>query len=141
VIDINIAFVVQIVNILLLMVILNFFLYRPIRKVLSERNAELAGAREKTAAVDNEVQEKMALYESRLREVKSKASDEKGAMLKVARQEEAAILDKARGEATDSLNAIKNKVAKEGADARLMLKEQALSLSREISEKVLGRSL
>ncbi len=34
-IDINIAFVVQIVNILLLMVILNFFLYRPIRKVLS----------------------------------------------------------------------------------------------------------
>jgi F-type H+-transporting ATPase subunit b len=141
VIDINIAFVVQIVNILLLMVILNFFLYRPIRKVLSERNAELTGAREKTAAVDKEVQEKMALYESRLREVKSKASDEKGAMLKVARQEEAAILEKARGEATNLLNAIKNKVAKEAADAKLMLKEQALSLSREISEKVLGRSL
>jgi len=141
VIDINIAFVVQIVNILLLMVILNFFLYRPIRKVLSERNAELTGAREKTAAVDKEVQEKMAQYESRLREVKSKASDEKGAMLKVARQEEAAILEKARGEATNSLNAIKNTVAKESADAKLMLKEQALSLSREISEKVLGRSL
>ncbi len=140
-IDINIAFVVQIVNILLLMVILNFFLYRPIRKVLSERNAELTGAREKTAAVDKEVQEKMALYESRLREVKSKASDEKSAMLKVARQEEAVILDKARGEATNSLNAIKSKVAKEAADAKLMLKEQALSLSREISEKVLGRSL
>ena len=140
-IDINIAFVVQIVNILLLMVILNFFLYRPIRKVLSERNAELTGAREKTATVDKEVQEKMALYESRLREVKSKASDEKSAMLKVARQEEAAILEKARGEATNSLNAIKNKVAKEAADAKLMLKEQALSLSREISEKVLGRSL
>jgi len=141
VIDINIAFVVQIVNILLLMVILNFFLYRPIRKVLSERNAEMTGAREKTAAVDKEVQEKMALYESRLREVKGKASDEKSAMLKVARQEEAAILEKARGEATNSLNAIKNKVAKEAADAKLMLKEQALSLSREISEKVLGRSL
>lgn len=140
-IDINIAFVVQIVNILLLMVILNFFLYRPIRKVLNERNAELSGAREKTAAVDKDVQEKMALYESRLREVKSKASDEKSAMLKVARQEEAAILEKARGEATNALNAIKNKVAKEAADAKLMLKEQALSLSREISEKVLGRSL
>jgi F-type H+-transporting ATPase subunit b len=141
VINLDIAFVIQAVNFCILLLVLNILLYRPIRKVLADRQGELADAKEKVAGVDREVQEKIALYEARLKEVKAAASGDRDGLKKEAQAEEAVILEKARKEATDSLATIKNKVAKEAADVRNILREQARSLSIEICEKVLGRSL
>jgi F-type H+-transporting ATPase subunit b len=141
VINLDWAFLFQMVNFGILVLLLNVFLYKPIRKVLADRAEQLSGARAKAVEVDKEVQDKMALYEARLREVKSKAGAERAAMVKEAQAEESALLEKARKEASDSLAAIKNRVAKEAADARELLKEQARSLSLDICEKVLGRSL
>ena len=140
-ISLNITFIFQLVNFLLLMMLLNVLLYRPIRKILADRAAEIAGGHEKAAEVDRDVQEKMALYETRLREAKAKASEERGVMKMDALAEESAVLDKARKEATDSMNLLKGQVAKEAASAREFLREQTRSLSLEICEKVLGRRL
>jgi F-type H+-transporting ATPase subunit b len=140
-ISIDIALVFQIVNFLILMLLLNIFLYKPVRKILAERDAEIAAAKEKTTAVDREVQEKMALYEAKLRQVKVKANEEKGLAIKESRKEEADIISKARTEATASLALIHNRIAGEAESARKTLKEQTQSLSLEICEKVLGRSL
>jgi F-type H+-transporting ATPase subunit b len=141
VINLDLTFIVQIVNFILLMLVLNILLYKPMRKILADRSAEIAGGHAKAIEVDKDVQDKMAQYEARLREAKTKASDERGVMKKDALAEESSILDKARKEATDSLNILKSQVAKEAAGAREFLKEQTLSLSLEISEKVLGRRL
>ncbi|MCM2358524.1 MAG: ATP synthase F0 subunit B [Geobacteraceae bacterium] len=140
-INLDLAFVFQLVNFLVLVLILNVFLYKPIRKVLADRAEQISGAKAKAAEVDREVQEKVALYEARLREVKAKAGGERAAMIKEAQAEEASLVERARLEAADSLSAIKNRVAKEAADAKMLLREQARALSLEISEKVLGRSL
>ena len=125
-INLDMSFLFQFVNFLLLMLVLNLFLFKPIRKVLVDRNAEITGAKEKTAAVDKEVQEKFALYETRMREIKASATDERSVLKKAAQAEEAAILDKARKEATDTLCTIKNKVAKEAADARQLARHQGM---------------
>jgi len=140
-ISIDIALVFQIVNFLILMLLLNIFLYKPVRKILTERDAEIAAAKEKTTAVDREVQEKMALYEAKLRQVKVKANEEKGLAIKESRKVEADIISKARKEAAASVSLIQNRIAGEAESARKTLKEQAQSLSLEICEKVLGRSL
>ncbi|WP_298270586.1 ATP synthase F0 subunit B [Geobacter sp.] len=140
-ISLDLAFVIQVVNFLVLMLVLNILLYKPIRKVIADRKAKIEGAKERAAAVDREVQEKVALYEARLREVKAKAGEEREALRKEAQQEQAVRLERARAEAADSLSTIKNRVAKEAADAKELLKEQARALSLEICEKVLGRSL
>lgn len=140
-INLDLAFVFQLVNFLVLVLILNVFLYKPIRKALADRAAQISGAKAKAAEVDRDVQEKVALYEARLREVKAKAGAERAAMVKEAQAVEADFIEKARLEAADSLAAIKNRVAKEAADARGLLREQARALSLEICEKVLGRSL
>ncbi len=83
-IELNIAFVVQLFNFLLLLIILNIFLYKPLRKVLAERRQVIELAKEKTASVDQEVQEKMRLYESRLREVKADAMARRAEAIKQA---------------------------------------------------------
>jgi F-type H+-transporting ATPase subunit b len=141
VINLDITFIFQIVNFLVLMLALNIILYKPVRKILADRASEIAGGHEKAAEVDRDVQEKMAQYEDRLRQAKIKASEERGILKKAALAEESTLLDMARKEATDSVNALKGKVAKEAAEAREYLKEQTRSLSLEICEKVLGRRL
>ncbi len=140
-INLDLAFVFQLVNFLVLVLLLNLFLYKPIRKVLADRAEQISGAKAKAVEVDREVQEKMALYEARLREVKVKAGEERAAMVKEAQAEEAVLVEKARKEAANSLSDIRNRVAREAADAKEILKEQARSLSFDICEKVLGRSL
>lgn len=140
-ISLDLAFVIQVINFLVLMIILNVFLFKPIRKVIADRKAQIDGSRERAAVVDKEVQEKMTLYEARLRDVKAKAGAEREVLRKEAQQEESAILEKARKEAADSLASIKSRVAKETVDAKEFLKEQSRSLSLEICQKVLGRSL
>ncbi len=140
-INLDIAFVFQLVNFLVLVLLLNVFLYKPIRKQLADRAAQVNGAKQKSAEVDREVQEKLASYEARMREIRSGAADERGALKKEAQQQEAAILDKARAEASASLASIKAQVAKETEEARRVLTASAETLSAEICEKVLGRSL
>jgi F-type H+-transporting ATPase subunit b len=129
------------VNFLVLVLLLNALLYKPIRKQLADRVDLIGGAKAKSAAVDKEVQEKLAAYEARMREIRAGAADERGLLKKEAQQQEAAILEKARSEASQSLASIKAKVAQEAQDARRLLKESAETLSSEICEKVLGRSL
>jgi len=141
VINLDLAFVFQLVNFLVLVLLLNVFLYKPIRKQLADRVDLISGAKAKSAAVDKEVQDKLAAYEARMREIRAGAADERGALKKEAQQQEAAILEKARTEAAQSLASIKAKVAQEAQDARRLLKESAETLSSEICEKVLGRSL
>ena len=140
-INLDITFIFQIVNFLVLMLVLNVLLYKPVRKLLADRAVEIAGGHEKAAALDLGVQEKMAQYEERLRDAKAKASEERGILKKAALAEESVLLEDARKDATDSVNALKGKVAKEAAEAREYLKEQTRSLSLEICEKVLGRRL
>lgn len=140
-IELNLAFVVQLINFGILVLVLNIFLYKPIRKVLADRRQVIDSARDKAASVDLEVQEKMALYEARLRDAKAEAAGRRAEALKLAQAEEAVVLEKARKESSASLGAIREKVAKEAAEARALLVAQAELLSGEICEKILGRSL
>ena len=140
-IEINLAFFVQLFNFILLILVLNIFLYKPIRKILNERRQVIESAREKTVSVDLEVQEKMALYETRLRDVKAEAALIRGNALKQAQAEEAILLEAARNEANVSLGAIRERIAQESAEARKILVKQAESLSGDICEKILGRGL
>ncbi len=140
-INIDLAFVIQLINFLVLLAVLNVLLYKPIRKVLAERQGKITAARNKAESVDQDVQAKMAEYEARLKGMKSGAADERGALVKEAQVEEAAILESARKDAATTLATIKARVAKEAADARVILQEQAKMLSIDICEKVLGRSL
>lgn len=140
-IELNLSFVIQLINFGILVLVLNVFLYKPIRKVLSDRRQVIDSAREKTVSVDAEVQAKMAQYEARLHAAKAEAGAHRAEALKIAQVEETALLENARKQAADSLSSIRDRVAKEAGEARELLKKQAEALSGDICEKILGRSL
>lgn len=135
------SFVIQLINFGILILVLNIFLYKPLRKVLADRRQVIDSAREKSVSVDLEVQIKMAEYEARLHDAKAEATLRRAETLKIAQAEEAALLEKARKQASESLASIRARVAKEADEARELLKKHAEVLSGDISEKILGRSL
>lgn len=140
-INLDLAFAVQVVNFGLLVLVLNIFLYKPIRALLAQRRQEIQSARERAIAVDEQVQEKVAEYEARLRDARTEVGGKRAELVKEAQAEEAALLDKARQDAAASIAAIRERVAKESSEARALLQKQAETLSNDICEKILGRSL
>ena len=140
-IELNLSFVIQLINFGILVLVLNVFLYKPIRKVLADRRQVIDSAREKTVSVDVEVQSKMTQYEARLHTAKAEAGAMRAESLKLAQAEETAVLEKARKQAAESLASIRERVGKEAGEARELLKKQAEVLSGDICEKILGRSL
>jgi len=141
VITLDLAFAVQIVNFGLLVLVLNIFLYKPIRALLAQRRQEIQSARERAVAVDEQVQVKVAEYEARLCEAKTEVSARRAELVKEAQAEETSLLNKARQEAAASITALRERVSKESAEARILLKQQVDALSNDICEKILGRSL
>jgi len=140
-INIDIVLLFQAVNFLVLLFLLNILLYKPIRKVLSDRAAEISASKEKTLSVDREVLEKMAQYEQKLQKVKADATEERSKMLRAAHEEEAQLIGVARSQAANELAKIRESIDKEAKKAQVFLAAQADSLSHRICEKVLGRSL
>jgi len=108
---------------------------------LSERRREIESSRSRAEAVDREIREKMALYETHLHDAKTEAGLCRAETLKQANDEESLILEKARTDANAMLETIRNAIARESADARELLKKHAQVLSSDICEKILGRSL
>lgn len=140
-IELNMAFVIQVINFCILAIVLNIFLYKPIRKVMAERREAIESARSRAESVDQDVREKMALYEARLQEAKNEAAQRKTEAIRQAQDEESALLEKARSEAAATLATIRDSVARESAEARVLLQKQAQALSDDVCEKILGRSL
>ena len=140
-INLDLAFVVQIVNFGLLVLVLNIFLYKPIRALLAQRRQEIQSARERAVTVDDQVQAKVAEYEERLRDAKAEVGAKRAELVKEAQAEEATLLNKARQEAAASVAAVRERIAKESGEARALLQKQVDVLSGDICEKILGRSL
>jgi len=141
VIDINWTVLLQAANFIILMAILNVLLYRPLRKVLSDRRATIEGAHERARGLEGQIEEKMARYEEKLQAAKLKGSQEKAALRQAAATEEAGIIGGARDEATQKLQTVKGQVADAAATASQKLKSDAQGLAAEIATKIMGRAL
>jgi F-type H+-transporting ATPase subunit b len=141
VINIDITLVIQFVNFIILMVILNQILYRPLRRALQKRKETIEGNQQAAVDLEAQIEEKMARYEQQLQDAKLKGNQERTAMRQAAAEEESKVLGLAHQEASASLQQIKVKVAGEATAAREALKAETSTLADLIASKVLGRAL
>ncbi|MDW7645156.1 MAG: ATP synthase F0 subunit B [Desulfuromonadales bacterium] len=140
-IEINGTIIVQFVNFVVLMVALNFILYKPLRSMLQKRKETIDGSHQRAKDLAVQVEEKMAAYQEKLQEAKMTAGKEKATMKEEAVAKETEILSAARQSATATLESMKEKVAGEAEEARKALRSDAENLASDIAAKLLGRSL
>ena len=132
---------IQIVNFLLLIVILNILLYKPILSIIDQRKKRLEASDDEIKGLNATVDQKAAEYEEKLRQAKQKALEEKNGILKEAADQAKEIIEARRNKIPAMMSEFQDRVTREVNGARTILKNQSEKISREIAEKVLGRSL
>ncbi len=140
-VDINLTLFVQMANFLVLILILNYLLYKPILAVLDRRKMRLDESEGEIKRLNETVEKKAAEYEEKLRLAKQDALEKKGEILKEAADSAKAIIDERRSKIPAMLAEFQGKVGQEVDAARRILTDQSRKISAEIAEKVLGRSL
>jgi len=141
VIQLNFTLLIQLVNFLLLLVILNAILYKPIMAKLRDRDARIRADREEAEELARSVEEQENRHQKELAKARQAAGQEKTAVLAEAKSKESDILKKARGDAGAIIEEMKVSIQKQVGEARSALKAQMTPLARSIAEKILGRSV
>lgn len=140
-IELNWTLFLQAANFLLLLLVLNFLLYRPLRDILQRRRETIEGSFRRAKDLEGQINEKMARYQERLQEAKLKGSQEKMKLRQEALEEEGKIVAEAHGSASSQLQNIKTRVAGEAEEARRTLRAETEALASGIAAKVLGRTI
>ncbi|MDH3453733.1 MAG: hypothetical protein OEL80_01205 [Desulfuromonadales bacterium] len=140
-IDIDITMPIQIVNILILIVIMNAVLYRPVRTILEERRKKLADLADDAENFKKNAQRQLEDFDRKMQEArataKGKFDEARGEAQAVGAEE----LAKVRQEADSAKAEQMAKVASQYDSARQELQGQVDGFAGDMASKILGRAL
>ncbi len=140
-IDIDITMPIQIVNMLILIVIMNAVLYRPVRTILEERKKKMAELGEDAENFKKNAQMRLEDFERKMREAravaKAKFDEARGAAQAVGSEELAKVRKEADAAKAEQLA----QIASQFASAQQQLQGQIDGFAGEMAGKILGRSL
>jgi F-type H+-transporting ATPase subunit b len=131
----------QFANFMILMVVLNALLFKPLRAALQARREAIESSKAKVHDIDEQVQAQIARYEAQLQEARLQGAQERATLRKAGQEEEARILGAANQTAAEKLQTIKEQIQEEAGTARQALRDETEDLAREIAGKVLGRAI
>jgi len=132
---------IQIANFLFLLFLLNILMFRPIRRIMNQRSEE-TNSLEKTI---KDLQDRSAKSESSIEEgmiqARKEGYAEKEGLKGSGQQQERVVLQEAGTEAERKIDAAKKEIDTITAEVRKALEGQVVAFSKELSEKILGRSV
>ena len=140
-IQIDYSLSLQIINFILLIIILNYLLYKPLLGAIDKRKKAVDESEEEINRLNRVVEEKMAAYEAKLQSSKINAMKKNKEIIKDGSEKAKTIIDEASKEISIMTEEFYKKMDKEVQAAKEFLTTQTQSLSYEIAEKVLGRRI
>lgn len=127
--------------ILLMIFILNRTLFKPINRVLEEREKRTRGRSSKARNILRDVEEKLSAYERALREARAEGYRLMEQERAEAIRERQIRLGAIRDEVSRSIAEQKEALHAQAEDARVTLEAQAQTIAAEISAQILRRPL
>ncbi len=140
-VNVDYSLLVQIVNFILLILILNIVLYKPIRGVLTKRREAIDGLNASINASSVGVREREETFAAGIKEGRVKGVKLKDALIDEASVEEKRIVEEITRRAQDDLAAVREKISQEMVAVRESLQSDVDDFAIAIGEKILGRAL
>ena len=125
--------------VIFLMLVLNQFLFKPLRRLIDERERRTNVARDELDEAGAVQAQRLDEIESRLKEARSEAYDIRDAALRDGRSRRDELMAEARQEAHKIVEKAREEIAADVATGRKDLESEADRLSQLIAERVLGR--
>ena len=140
-ITIDITVVIQIINILILIVVMNAVLYKPVRTVLAKRKEQLTELTHSIETFKKNAELRKEEISRKLNDARSKAKEEIEKAKSTAQAATAESLVKVRQEATANKTVQLSEIHKQFTDAQQQLSGQIDSFASDMAAKILGRSI
>ena len=137
--DFNYTILVQFANFLILLILLNFFLFKPVLKALKKRQRFMQSLSEKVDEESRQATEIEKSYEDSAKERRRPILNQREAMVKEAQAASMKVIEEARRELTSELDKMKERVKAESNAALQRLSGEAGRLSQEVVARILKR--
>jgi F-type H+-transporting ATPase subunit b len=133
--------ILHVLIILVMVYVLNATLFKPINQVLESREKRTRGRLSEAQETLKSVKEKLAQYEGSLRQARSEAyalAESKRAEAMIERQRR---VNEIRAQLAQSIATEKEAIQRQAAQARASLEIESRDIARDISSRVLNRTV
>ncbi|MBP5181369.1 MAG: F0F1 ATP synthase subunit B [Clostridiales bacterium] len=142
IISVNIwQILISLLNLVILFLILKRFLFKPVKKMLAQREAEITGEYEKAAKANDEANELKASWEDRMQTAEQKADEIIREAADKAERRNEVMLYESREKAESIIRKAKAEAERDKADAKEYIRKEIIDVSEAMSEQVLGREI
>ena len=133
--------ILHVIIILVMVYVLNATLYKPINRILEAREKRTRGRLSEAQQILKDVSEKLSNYERQLRATRAEAYALTEQERTAAMQERQRKLNEMRQQLAESISKEKQAIAQQADSARASLEDESRSIARDISSRVIGRTL
>lgn len=142
IISVNIwQILISLCNLLLIFLILRKFLYRPVKRMLADRQAKLDAQYSAAADAEREAKEKKQQWDDRMASAENEADAIIRDAAESAEQRGRAIIEESRALSERILQQAEADAELERKKARATIKQEIVEVSAALSEKMLGREI
>ncbi|UCE83290.1 MAG: ATPase [Deltaproteobacteria bacterium] len=140
-INLDITLIIQMINFLILLFVLNLILFRPIRKIIKERNQIIDDFNTDITSMTDQAQESMDQFEQKILEAKKDGMAKIQAMKEEGEEAEVQLISATNQEVQAKVEEARKRVGSEIQGARDQLQAQVQAFSVAVTEKILERSI
>ncbi|MBI4666519.1 MAG: F0F1 ATP synthase subunit B [Nitrospinae bacterium] len=140
-IEINFTLAIQAVNFLLMLWFLNAFVFKPILRVVAEREKKFKTMEQEGKGLAERCDNALTQYESKLAQIKKDAAEITGGARRGAQEASAKIMEDARGRFKQAVEKARLDIQKDADTASEQLKKDVNALAQGMAAKIIGRSV
>lgn len=138
---IDVTLLVQMANFLVLLVVLNIILYRPLRKIMDQRREKVSGLEHEIDGLLKNANQKLEDFKAKLNEANVRGVKEKETLKNAGLVEDKQVTAAARSEAEEHKSQAMSQIEQDVTKAREELKGQVPGFASGIAGKILGRAI
>ena len=133
--------ILHVILILVMVYVLNATLYKPINKILESREKRTRGRLSEAQEVMKSVKDRLSEYEGSLRQARSESYALAESQRSEAMMERQRRVNEMRNQLAQSIATEKEAIEQQAAQARASLEVESRGIARDISSRVLKRSV
>ncbi len=131
----------QIINFLVLILILNLVVYRPIRNIIARRKERMDALDSNINKFQKDAADKENYLEEEIKTAKANGLKEKNALIEEANTQEKEIIEEINRKTQKTIADNKAQIAEDAKKVAEELQQEVEAFAVDISEKVLGRKV
>lgn len=135
------SLLIQMGNFLLLVILLNIFLYRPIRRIIAQRSEEVGSLEHSIREYQEKAEENEKGIQEHMVQARKEGFLAKESLKTEGVEQEKEILQESSSKVEERIAKARNNIDRQLKDVRKILDEQVAVFSKELAEKILGRNV